>query len=68
MERQNEKETLAVTFTSVLMTPAFNVKEIPSPSVQFVSDEAAIVDLAPRVACDSYTPRNEPFVIHHDTM
>ena len=34
------------------MTPAFNVKETPSPSVQFDSEEAVMLDPTPRVACD----------------
>ena len=34
------------------MTPAFNVSEIPSPSVQFDAEDAIMLDLTPRVAYD----------------
>ena len=52
-KRKKRVRGLTVNCTSVRMTPAFNAKEIPSPSVQFAPDEADMLDLVPRVACDS---------------
>lgn len=43
--------------TSVLMTPAFSVKETPSPSVQLDPEDGAMLDPAPRVACGSVRAR-----------
>ena len=39
------------------MTPAFNVSEIPSPSVQFDAEDAIMLDSTPRVACTTQRVR-----------